>query len=194
MKKLALVPAWLAVIFCFLCLPAYGFQVCNIFFALAGVLFVPDGVLSRALGKYLKIKPAFIYLSATVFLLVGVLSSPGLVFGRENAPAQTENTAFTTAATSQTTLQTSITSAQGPNVNNTTVHTTAAPPNTAQPATSATTPVAAKYLLNKSSKKIHYPTCRYADGMMESNRAEYNGDYTELLSQGYTTCGICFKK
>lgn len=203
MKKFALALAWLAVIFCFICLPAYGFQVCNIFFALAGILFVPDGVLSRALSKHLKIKPAFIYLSASVLLLMGVFTAPGLVFGRENAAAQLHGTTAATVTTTQASLQSSITSAlttgptnassaTSPTETQATVQT--APQSTTQSASQATTPIATTYILNTNSKTIHIPGCYAAKKILETNKAEYTGDFSELLAQGYKTCGICFKK
>ena len=51
--------------------------------------------------------------------------------------------------------------------------------------------MAAKYILNTNSKKIHRPTCSSAKKMKESNKQEYTGSKNDLLAQGYTTCGIC---
>ena len=47
------------------------------------------------------------------------------------------------------------------------------------------------YVLNTSTKKVHDPTCRYAESIKESNRQEYQGDLFDLLSDGYTACGTC---
>lgn len=47
-----------------------------------------------------------------------------------------------------------------------------------------------KYVLNtsSSSKKIHLPTCRYADN---KNRENTNKTLDELKAEGYTPCGTC---
>ena len=47
------------------------------------------------------------------------------------------------------------------------------------------------YILNTNRKKIHYPHCSSIATMSEKNKQGYNGTVEELLSQGYTTCGIC---
>ncbi len=56
-----------------------------------------------------------------------------------------------------------------------------------------TSSVVITYILNTSSKKIHYPTCSSAKKIADKNRGSHTGDYTGLLAKGYTTCGICFK-
>ncbi len=47
------------------------------------------------------------------------------------------------------------------------------------------------YVLNTSSKKIHLPTCRYADQISSSNRRDYEGSYADLIAEGYEACGTC---
>lgn len=47
------------------------------------------------------------------------------------------------------------------------------------------------YVLNISSKKIHYPDCSYAKNIKDENKSEYTGDLQELINDGYTTCGVC---
>jgi len=48
------------------------------------------------------------------------------------------------------------------------------------------------YILNTGSKKIHRPSCSYAQKMSESNKKEFSGNIDELLSEGYEKCGTCF--
>lgn len=51
------------------------------------------------------------------------------------------------------------------------------------------------YVLNTKSKKIHKPTCRYAQSMSEENKQTIvlqNAD--ELLKDGYSYCKVCFKE
>lgn len=50
---------------------------------------------------------------------------------------------------------------------------------------------AARYVLNKSSKKFHLPTCEGAKSMSEKNRQDYHGTRASLLLQGYEPCGSC---
>ena len=49
------------------------------------------------------------------------------------------------------------------------------------------------YVLNTNSHKIHKPTCGLVDGISAGNRQDYTGDMESLLSDGYTTCGNCFR-
>ena len=51
--------------------------------------------------------------------------------------------------------------------------------------------VTAKYILNTSSKKVHYPSCSSVDTISEKNKAVYNGNVEDLTLQGYEPCGIC---
>jgi len=47
------------------------------------------------------------------------------------------------------------------------------------------------YILNTNSKKIHLPSCQYANSMSPQNRKEFNGTINELLDDGYSPCGSC---
>ncbi len=49
----------------------------------------------------------------------------------------------------------------------------------------------ASYILNKNTKKFHYPTCSSVDRMKESNKEYYTGSRDELISRGYDPCGNC---
>lgn len=48
-----------------------------------------------------------------------------------------------------------------------------------------------KYVLNISSKKFHYVTCSGVENISEKNREEFYGSREELISKGYSACGIC---
>lgn len=54
---------------------------------------------------------------------------------------------------------------------------------------------ATTYVINKSSKKIHYPNCSYASNMKEENKLTVNLTADELknqyLSNGYVFCSRC---
>lgn len=49
------------------------------------------------------------------------------------------------------------------------------------------------YVLNTSTQKIHYPTCRDVENILFENYSTSNLSISELNTQGYTTCGHCFK-
>lgn len=49
------------------------------------------------------------------------------------------------------------------------------------------------WVLNTSSMKIHHPTCSQVKKIAPQNYATSNQDVETLKSQGYTTCGVCWK-
>lgn len=54
-----------------------------------------------------------------------------------------------------------------------------------------TEPQSAKYILNTNTKKFHYQTCKSVDKILDENRAETAKSRAELISGGYSPCGIC---
>jgi hypothetical protein len=48
------------------------------------------------------------------------------------------------------------------------------------------------YVLNTSTKKIHKPSCAWADKISSKNYEESTQSISELENSGYTTCGHCF--
>ncbi len=51
--------------------------------------------------------------------------------------------------------------------------------------------VSVTYVLNTSSKKIHYPDCSSVSTIKETNKENFSGSINDLISQGYTSCGSC---
>jgi len=49
-----------------------------------------------------------------------------------------------------------------------------------------------EWVLNTSSKKIHYPSCRDVKRIKPENYSTSNSSVDELKAQGYSTCGHCF--
>ena len=47
------------------------------------------------------------------------------------------------------------------------------------------------YILNISSKKIHFPGCSAVKKMADKNKQAYTGTVAELEGMGYSPCGIC---
>lgn len=47
------------------------------------------------------------------------------------------------------------------------------------------------YVLNKNTKKFHYPDCRSVKQMKTKNREDYTGTREEVIARGYKPCGNC---
>ena len=47
------------------------------------------------------------------------------------------------------------------------------------------------FVLNKSSKKFHKPSCKSVAKMSEKNREYYSGSRDDLIAKGYKPCGSC---
>ena len=69
---------------------------------------------------------------------------------------------------------------------------TAAPEMTAAPETTAVPEsVSRTYVLNKNTKKFHYPTCSSVATIKEKNREEFTGDRAEVIARGFSACKRC---
>ena len=70
-----------------------------------------------------------------------------------------------------------------------------APESTPEPTSEPTpepTPIPGRdYVLNKNTKKFHYPNCSSVKDMKAKNRRDYNGTRDEIISMGYSPCGRC---
>ena len=49
------------------------------------------------------------------------------------------------------------------------------------------------YVLNIKSQKIHKTTCGTGELILPENRKIYKGNIDDLLEDGYTKCGNCFR-
>lgn len=47
------------------------------------------------------------------------------------------------------------------------------------------------YVVNKNTKKFHKPYCRYVDDIKASNRWDYDGERSYLISKNYKPCKSC---
>ena len=47
------------------------------------------------------------------------------------------------------------------------------------------------YVLNKSSKKFHFPTCSSVSQMKDSNKESVHSTRDDIIAQGYSPCGRC---
>ncbi len=69
--------------------------------------------------------------------------------------------------------------------------TTQKPTTTKAPETSNIVSSDTKYILNTSTKKIHYPSCASAKKIDEANKKSTSESKDSLIAQGYTPCGNC---
>lgn len=53
------------------------------------------------------------------------------------------------------------------------------------------TPTETTYVLNKNTKKFHYPDCSSVKDIQEKNREETIKSRDELIAEGYAPCGRC---
>ena len=47
------------------------------------------------------------------------------------------------------------------------------------------------YILNKSTKKFHYPYCASVSQMNEGNKIYFSGKREDVIKKGYKPCGRC---
>lgn len=52
-------------------------------------------------------------------------------------------------------------------------------------------PKGTDYILNKNTKKFHYPSCSSVNEMKEKNKRAYTGNREDVIAQGYVPCKRC---
>lgn len=149
-------------------IPFYFFIIC--------ILLAVICIQLNTVNRYLK-KISSGGLGSYSFETNGSSSDPFEIFSEKSTESDTETTAKN----------------QTPETNSATAHTTESPSESAvqsKPQGSVKT-----YVINKNSKKIHYPTCSYAANMKEENRLTVSLTEEELnsqyLSNGYVFCSRC---
>ena len=65
------------------------------------------------------------------------------------------------------------------------------PPETQVQEAAEQEPQGTSYILNKNTKKFHYPNCSSVGEMKEKNKLPYTGDREDVISQGYVPCKRC---
>ncbi len=48
-----------------------------------------------------------------------------------------------------------------------------------------------RYVLNRNTKRFHYPHCHSVEQMHDSNKEIYTGSRQQLIENGYKPCGNC---
>ena len=64
-------------------------------------------------------------------------------------------------------------------------------PTAPEPTSAVEEPAGTAYILNKNTKKFHYPSCSSVKKMKESNKLSYTGTRDEVIAMGYKPCGNC---
>lgn len=136
-------------------------------------------------------------------LLLCVLSLAGCsAIAAETTTAPTSLPTQTTAAPTEITTQPpteTTTQATEPETTEPTVETTEETTEPTEESTEAPTETTQEtaaaegtdYILNKNSKKFHYPDCSSVNQMKESNKEAYTGTRDDLIGSGYNPCGNC---
>ncbi len=112
----------------------------------------------------------------------------------ESAPAQEDTPAASTAPAdaqsgTQTAGDTTALDGAAPAGNaDVTASDDAAPTDTG---TSSQEAAAISYVLNTSTMKFHYESCRDVDRIKAENYAAFTGSRDDLIAQGYSACGHC---
>ncbi len=150
-------------------------------------------------------KTAWALLLTLALTLAGCGNGPEIVteINPTGAATTAATTAPTTVATEPTTVPTTVatepttvptTAPTEPTTEPTTVTTEptteATTEATAEP-TETTEPEGTHYVLNKNSKKFHYPDCSSAKQIKDSNRKDFTGSRQELIKKGYDPCKRC---
>lgn len=133
-------------------------------------------------------------LAATLFLISCLLLWHS---ARTSEPTDTTPTAETTLATTETAARATSLPTEAPTEESTDETTQATTEETTEPAqesTEAPTEASSEihdFVMNKNSKKFHYPDCESVAKMKESNKEFFTGTRDELIEQGYEPCGNC---
>ena len=62
---------------------------------------------------------------------------------------------------------------------------------TAKPTPAEPSSTSIDYVLNKNTKKFHYPWCSSVKQIKSSNRLDYTGSREKVISMGYQPCKKC---
>ena len=117
------------------------------------------------------------------FNVFGYNVQPDITINYENGDSEavTDNTTITTAQVTTTTTPTTTTATT----------TTTTPTTTTVTTTQTTKSQGTTYILNTNTKKFHYPSCSSVKQMKDSNKKDYTGDRSDVISQGYDPCKRC---
>ncbi len=100
-------------------------------------------------------------------------------------------TASTTKKAVTTTRKPTTTKSTATTKNETTTQKVTKPTTTKKETTTKAPATNARYICNTNSQKFHYPSCQHAKRIKAENRTEFNGTRDQLISKGYSPCGIC---
>ena len=152
-------------------------------------------------AAFLSVKTRKILALAALYLLFSGCSQPSSI--NTTSPVTTAQPTYTTTvppttaqtipATTEATVPATTTEPTTPVTSEPTIPETSEPtvPATTIEPTVADTEPAQEYVLNKSTKKIHLPTCRSAGQIKEKNKALSTESKQILIDKGFSPCKIC---
>ena len=126
----------------------------------------------------MKIKKIISFIILALLLVVGlfVLTGCSDIFS-------TNNTTNTTNTSKYNTTETKTYSTSNISTVTSTSNTTAV---------NETKEIETTYILNKNTKKFHYPSCSSVRQMKDSNKRVYEGSRDDVIGMGYTPCQRCY--
>ena len=126
----------------------------------------------------MKIKKIISFIILALLLVVGlfVLTGCSDIF-------ITNNTTNTTNTSKYNTTETKTYSTSNISTVTSTSNTTAV---------NETKEIETTYILNKNTKKFHYPSCSSVRQMKDSNKRVYEGSRDDVIGMGYTPCQRCY--
>lgn len=139
----------------------------------------PDDVQQSSVSRPKKKKRGkagcFGWFCSIVLILVGI-SCLGMLFSSDSEKETKMSSAPETTVQSETLLQT---------------ESDAIPDSTPQTEAPTQEPTSSSYILNLSTLKFHYPSCRDVSKIADENYDTYEGTRDDLINQGYSPCGHC---
>lgn len=139
----------------------------------------PDNVQLSSASKPKKKKQGkagcFGWFCSIMLILVGI-SCLGILFSSDSEKETKMSSAAETTVQSETSLQT---------------ESAAISEQTSQTEAPTQEPKSSSYVLNLSTMKFHYPSCRDVSKIADENYGTYKGTRDDLINQGYSPCGHC---
>ncbi len=187
---------WIIAIISFL-LAVACFGVSSLFFLIGGILLLPIDSIRNFLQDKVKIKEMTAWILAVVFMFIGciTISTKGI----EQAGNISESTYSAaqssgkgdSSSSNRIEKDSSSSIGGGTSSSNNRVEEDSSSNRTSDSSFNNTS-IQITYILNTSTKKIHYQTCSQVGRISASNKATSTKSIEELRGEGYTTCGICF--
>lgn len=179
---------WILAVFMFTACIGYAFSLASVIFALLGVYFLPVAPIQNFFNKIMPKKKVLRGIIVLAIFVAGCCIAPQVDTITPDVTDPSDTTISTEAIpepTTDITTEPTTSPTTEPTIGST------SPPATQPPETEPPADNSREYVVNKSTKKFHYPSCSSADDIVDSNRWEYRGTREELIDMGYDPCKRC---